>query len=231
LFLEIRKEEPRLVTFSALDLADERLLWHDISFDEKWWVTLSDVAENILLFTVFTDTNNPDRKSVLAYDYERSTIQWWRNNFSLSAVTANTVTGTDTLVSRVVTIDLLSGQDVKEQPVLPMVRNFSVLKPLHYYQDAPHFETVQSFLRSKCGISAVSLIEYLEYGSRIVMSFYVEEPDLANFLIVLNDDGEILFKEKIGEHLQGLGVDTFFIFSGYLIFVKNKSGLASYKFV
>jgi len=39
----------------------------------------------------------------------------------------------------------------------------------------------------------------------------------------------LLLKEKLDEHLKGIGLDTFFVLSGYVFFVKNKVELVCYK--
>jgi len=218
--------------FSALDVSINKFLWRDIIFEEPWWITIAEANGRMLLLTVFHDKNNPDKKSVLGFDFETQKPVWWRNNFALSEITNNHVIGNDlTLAMRSERLDLLTGQPVKDQPDLPLVRNFFVIKPLQYYPGSQHFETLKSFLEEKFRILAVSLIEYLEYESRLIISCYVNENGLANFLFVLNADGQILYSEKIDEGLKGIGVDTFFIFSGCLTFVKNKSVLVSYKMV
>ena len=63
----------------------------------------------------------------------------------------------------------------------------------------------------------------------ILMSVFVKEDELANFLYGFSSDGELIFKETLGENLKGVGLDTFFIYSDHLIFVKNKKELTSYK--
>jgi hypothetical protein len=128
-------------------------------------------------------------------------------------------------------LNLGDGQPSAEESVLPTGQNFLVRKPLQYYPETKHFETVKSFLSLKYGISAISLIEYLEYETLILISCYVAETDLVNYLYVISETGDLLLKEKIGEQLKGLGIDTFFILSGYLIFVKNRNVLVSYKMV
>ena len=75
------------------------------------------------------------------------------------------------------------------------------------------------------------MIEYLEYNSMVFISCYIDRDGLANFLFVLRSDGTVLLEEKLDDQLKGIGLDTFFIFSGYLIFVKNKTRLVSYKVV
>jgi peptidoglycan/LPS O-acetylase OafA/YrhL len=48
-------------------------------------------------------------------------------------------------------------------------------------------------------------------------------------LLVVDESGNMLLQEKLDEQLKGLGVDTFFVLSGCLFFVRNKRHLLSYK--
>lgn len=195
-------------------------------------MSLAEVSGDILLFKVYTDTNNPDRKSILAYDYLKNKIVWWRNNYAISSVNDQYVLGNDTgLGTKFLALRLEDGLPFEDQTIETLKENFLVHKPLQYFQETTHFETIRTFLSARFGITAASAIEYLEYDSLIIMSFYTTEQELANYLMILKDDGEMLLKEKIGEQLKGIGHDTFFVLSGYLIFVKNKRELVSLKLV
>lgn len=233
LFLEIRNSETKRVTFSALQLDTTQWIWKEKSLDESWWINLAAVSSNIALFTVYTDTHNPDKKSVLAFDVTSEKMIWWKNDFSIAFASKTSVTGVDLKFGhKEVSLDLFSGQEiVKERVVLPVQQNFQVIRPFHYQEGSAHFDTVKSFLERKCKISAVFSVEYCEHHALILISVFTEPEDLANYLIVFNSDGEMVMKETLGEHLKGIASDTFFIFSGYLIFVKNKCELVSYKLV
>ena len=61
------------------------------------------------------------------------------------------------------------------------------------------------------------------------MSVFLKDQELANYLYAFDAGGKLLLEEKLGENLKGVGLDTFFIFSRDLIFVKNKNELKSYK--
>ena len=75
-------------------------------------------------------------------------------------------------------------------------------------------------------------LEYLEESSLIFISCYAQsEQGLINDLLVLSTDGEMVLREKLGEQLKGIGQDTFFIYGGSVIFVKNRGELFSYKIV
>jgi hypothetical protein len=71
----------------------------------------------------------------------------------------------------------------------------------------------------------------MEAGDLIIVSVFVKEADLANFLYVFNTGGELLLMEKLGENLKGVGFDTFFVLFGHLIFVRNKHELIVYKII
>ena len=76
LFLEIRNPVDKTVSFSALNLQNNQWLWKDVTFEETWWISLRAIEGDMLLFTIYTDTNNPDKKSVLAYDVMRKEVAW-----------------------------------------------------------------------------------------------------------------------------------------------------------
>lgn len=233
LFLEIRNPDDKTVSFSALNLQNNQWLWKDLVFEEPWWISLRAIEGDILLFTIYTDTNNPDKKSVLAYHVVRKELAWWRNGFSLTSVNRRTVRGVDAkFPGKESILDLFTGQLVAGGDFdLGDSQNFPVIRPFQYEEDTAYFVTVKDFLHSRLGISPVASIEYLEIKDLIMVSVFLKEEGLANYLYVLDADGQVLMTEKLGEHLKGIGLDTFFVFSDKLIFIKNKNELLSYSIV
>jgi hypothetical protein len=185
------------------------------------------------LFTLYTDTNNPDKKTLLAYDVVRNQIAWWNNGFSFSSVNAEYVMGQDSkFPGKDTFLDLFTGYPVAHVEFdLADSQNFPVIRPFQYEEGSAHFDTVRQFFETRWGITPVATVEYLEFESLIIVSVFVNREDLANYLYALSANGEVLMKETLGENLKGVALDTFFIFSGRLIFAKNKNELISYKIV
>jgi hypothetical protein len=232
IFIETREEAKKQVRFSAFSLENRSFLWRELELEEKWWLSLAGVSNDILLLTMYNDSQNPDRKSVIALDLYSGSMVWWRNNFSISEVKDSGVIGTDTSFgAKPLTLNLRDGQPLTNQAVSDRNENFLLQKPLQYLKDSAYFDTVAKFLKERFNLVATEMIEYMEIAEFIVISCYSDPGNLANYLFVLAKDGEVLLSEKIGEQLKGIGIDTFFVFSGYLIFVKNKRALVSYKLI
>jgi Domain of unknown function (DUF4905) len=231
LLLEVRDGGERKTSFSAIDLSSGKLIWTDIVFEERWWVGLDGVQGNVALFSVFTETSNPDRKSLIAYHVGDQKILWWRNDFSLSALGQNCALGISAQYGhREVVLDLLTGNETQFIPPLP--EDGVVKRPVQYFEGHDYFSTVKTFLLSRFNFEAVISLEYLEESSLIFISFYQQgEQGLINDLLVLSADGETVLRENLGEQLKGIGQDTFFIYGGSVIFVKNRGELFSYKIV
>ena len=230
IYLEVRNPKTRTVSFSGIDIVKNEWQFRDVSFEEKRWISLTAVSSGILLFTIYNDSQNPDKKSVLAYSIKSKAIVWWKNNFVISYVGHDYVTGVDMKFGTKETVlDIISGSPKAKDMLIPPRQNFKVIHPLLYQENNPHFETVKTFLTSKTGVSPRFSVEYCEHHALILISAFVGDGDLANYLFVFNSEGELVLKETLGEGLKGIAHDTFFLLAGFLIFVKNKSVLVSYK--
>lgn len=227
--LENRDSEKKEVRFSAFDYRANKFLWKDRMMEEAWWINLSAVSADIILFTLYTETNNPDKKATLAYSVSEAKMIWWNNDFSISAVGDGLVEGfSEKYGKRQVVLNLTNGEKSESRSVEVKTAE-RVVRPQQYMMGHAYFETVQTFFQQKFNLLPVAALEYLEADGLIVVSCYFQENELANYLFVLSVDGTLLLKEKLDERLKGIGLDTFFILSGCLFFVKNKVELVSYK--
>jgi Domain of unknown function (DUF4905) len=106
------------------------------------------------------------------------------------------------------------------------------VQPFQYLDGEPDFETVKNFLTSKRQTTPRLGAEYLEHADRIIISYYTGDPAaFVNRLVIFNSLGECLYQEEIGTNLKGIGINTFFIVSNYLFFVKNKTELVTFRIV
>lgn len=230
LILEVRDTTKKQVSFSAFRFPEGETLWLDKVLEEPWWVNASAIVSNKLVFTVYLDTNNPDKKGILVYDVSTLNLEWWNNDFSLSEVRHQRLIGfASKLGLKSMSLDLQTGKETDDEAPEEITENV-LRRPVQYPEDHEYFKTVQSFLADRFNLSVISALEYLEWEKWIFISYYESDTTgLANYLLVLSVDGEELLREKLDGPVKGIGLDTFFLLGGFLIFVKNKAELVSYK--
>lgn len=233
LILEARNDTRREASFSALDFESNRFLWKDILFEEHWWIGLTAATAEVLLLHLYQGTENPDKKGLMAWHIYDQKKLWQLDNFSFTFVREGKVHGhLSEEGNKVVAVDIMTGRISENNDVeIDRPENILTLKPFLYVESSSYFDTVKSFLAEKLNVKAVAGIEYLEYDSLIFISYHVQQDGLTNFLMVVTIDGNVVLHEILDERLKGLGVETFFILSGCLFFVRNKRELVSYRIV
>jgi hypothetical protein len=231
LILEVRNSDKKRATFSAVNYLTQKFWWKDKLFDEPWWIDLTGVFDDVVFFAIYTDTANPDKKSILACDLFEGKLIWWNNDFSPISISDGQVWGVSSKFgTRNVALSVVTGEEVQRSNSLATFAD-DVIRPQQYLAEHPYFDTVKTFLNQKFNLIPITALEYLEHGSLIFVSCYIQEHGLTNYFFIISDSGQLLLKEKLDEHTKGIGLDTFFIFSGCVFFVKNKVELVSYKMI
>jgi len=99
--------------------------------------------------------------------------------------------------------------------------------PLLYNEDNAHYKTIHGFLEKNHGYKGVGPLEYLEFGTTILISFYIQSgKKYTNMLLVIDEEGTILLTDKLIEAADGVGMATFYICKNKLIYIKNKTSIA-----
>lgn len=227
LFIETRQEAGMNVVYSALDMKDNNFLWKEIAITANWWSGMVAANDNLLYLHEYPDGRNPDPSRLLAYDTDNQKIAWQKPDVRLDAC------GVQALV--VFTkegrnyLDKYSGEKIKIQEELTTIPG-PVVYPQSYTEGGKYHATISAFLASRKGQEVKGHLEYLEYKSHVFISYYISVNErLANFLLVMNENGEEVLFETLASDFIALGWNTFFVCREKLIFIQNKSILHMYE--
>lgn len=231
-FLELRDEERRLVSFSGLHYHSGTYLWKDRSYSERWWLSLLTASDEVLLLQRY-HPDNPDLRSLIALHADSGEIRWSREEFTFERISGGRVYGfTGTEIRSPGSLDLVTGNLMADNSLTDDVKNeiSGALRPFLYQERTPYFTTVRDFLSTNFDHHPEGGVEYLEFNGKVVISYHIKTPDgLTNYLLVIRESGPVLLHEKMAVGLRGLGTDTFFVLSGCLFFVMNGELLLSYQ--
>jgi hypothetical protein len=236
LFVETRDEASRKADFAAIDLSTQKQLWNSLSVKESWWVGLEEAKNGYVILHGYKDIQNPEHMGVFVFDGKTGTSIWENSTYTFVSLNENQLLAYDPSSSEKVfkrfsiadgkELETLSetefgvvSDDIKKQ--VTVIQN-----PLHYTIENMYFDKIAKFVEAYSGLQPETALDYLEYKNKIIVSFYSKVGEkMVNYLLVVNEEGEILYNESIGSELNGIGLDSFFLFKELLIFVKNKKEL------
>lgn len=234
LLVELRSAAELEVVFVCIDLAKNEIIWDDLSFENSWAFNLCEVDNQNIYFTEFEDGEIPEAKAVMAVSIKNKEILWYKEKVTFETIVNNNVVLTDKKNNQYnkIVVDALQGEilekNISDYEAVPV--NSSIILPYTYEEGSPYFNTVSDFLIRNLKISIVKSCDYIEINSYIIIGFYTlnEENKLNNYISLLDNAGNLLFKELIGENLEGIGSETFFIANKYLIYIKHKKEIVTF---
>ncbi|MEO0331662.1 MAG: DUF4905 domain-containing protein [Bacteroidota bacterium] len=207
LFLELRRAEDKQPYFAAVDLTSGELLWKDFTLTTpSGWVTLHGANDKYLVLQAFTDTHNPEKKSYYLVEIATQEVTQSADYSSIASSQVDTEKSAEK-------------------------QNNGIWQPFFYAEDQLYFTTVANFTTSLGLDKPVGGCEYLEYRNYIGIAYYVpteHKGELANYLLIIDQAGEILLHPCLEKSVPQPGLGTFFVVQNQLIVVENKTRLVSY---
>ncbi|MCP4522228.1 MAG: DUF4905 domain-containing protein [Cytophagales bacterium] len=228
LVVEGRNGDEHQVAFYIIDITKGEVINTIKPDDETWWLGIEDVQNGCILLHGYESEQSPVHKGVYCYDALTGQLLWEREDDYFYQKVDDKTIYLATSEQEFLKIETRSGEILEttaESLPLQTQEIKSIGYPLHYDKENSHFETLVKFLIQLQNIEPVNAIEYWESSQHIVISYYIcdEENKLENYLLILSTEGEILFQDCIAESLEGVGLDTFFIYQEKLFFVQKKN--------
>lgn len=213
-------------------------------------IQLSTVIWNVLPvpgkpWVVVEERDETNRKvSFCAIDYQKKEIVWRNNSLpelwwiNLVRVTPSQVllkifeNTSNPDVTHVLALSVAEGKPLDQPIEIEDEHTNELIQPFQYLAGEHDFETVKQFVVGRTQKLPLLGVEYLEHGGFIFISHYFGNPgSFTNVLTCFSSAGNIVWQEEIGTNLKGIGVNTFFVVTDYLFFVKNKSELVTFRIV
>jgi hypothetical protein len=238
LYLELRDEEAHQVSFAAYQMAGKEMLWQHLEFEESWWIGMSVADQDTLILHTFEDSENPEKKSFFALDVNSQQVIWESESLQVMDIKDQKIYGYEkeknNTLYKCFSLHNNTEKKLSKEEALTELQKFSVENkyirhPFHYTENDTYFETVRKFVLEYLNLQAIRGCEYLEYQQLIYISYYIQEnKSLANYLLVIDEEGTLQLHEKLDDQLSQIGLGTFMIIRNQLIFIKRKRELVSY---
>jgi hypothetical protein len=232
--IELRDPAQKTVAWTLLDLAAGRQRWHTTPEATDWWTTLTAFSGNRVCLHNYRYPDVPEPTDLLALSATDGALAWALPGWVY--VREAEVPGTlvvarkqpESIEYRFCTVEAgLVGAPASEvgEPAATGIR-----EPVRYMPRDVYFDVVSSFLGKIAGVPGPIAIDYLESNPYIVFSYYLyEQEKVAQYLLVVNRQREVICHERLSENRQGIGRNTLIWKAGRLVCLRHHNELVSLK--
>ncbi len=233
LILEIRNYENRVVSFAAVDINKQQILWDNLTLKETWWTGIEAVNSGKIIFHGYNHVQYSNHIGMICYDARKQKFLWEEQALVFYRSAGEKIYAqnkNDSFSSVYMELDFKTGEKIRDAEAIEIPEIETNIFPVFYSEIDSNFSRILLFIYKIAKVKAEKAVEYLEYNNHIFISYYLmgEDNKLTNQLLVFNGKAEIVFETILDSNLDGVGIQTFFVYQNQLIFVKYKKTLEIY---
>jgi hypothetical protein len=245
--LEERDAKTKEVFFSCLEIESGRKLFSELQLEEKNWIGIESIYNDLIYFHVYRKPDMPAHKSIIAFDIPSQTILWQNENYVFSFVYSDKVfCYQQRFESRVFfALDYLTGTVVEDfgidVTVINQIREKAdeefwkqnYLFPENFIRTKTGDEEYQKFLQQILLNNVVKgEVSYLKIIDLLLFHYHeISKTNTLNNIFVAVDlsKNKILLKETLDKNLVNLMPESFFVKDNFLFLIVDKTKLFVYK--
>lgn len=204
------------VIFSVYDFNKQTFLILNYAFEESWQLGLLAVHEHKLVLHGFENEFAPTPKNILVFDLAQQKLSWQNYSHTAQAVYKEGIMAYNARIMprKLELLDLNTGSSlgyVKTNEALKQLQNQIILPENKLAENI--WETAQQLI----------------YKDLFIRSLYLKNNSSYTQIIEVYDkENNILLSDILSDDIQKLAEDTFFVWLGKLVYIRNKSEIVSY---
>lgn len=248
LIIEDRDLNSKEVFFNCLSAESGKALFENFQLDEKYWIGIEAVHNDIIFFHKFIQPEMPQHVDIIAFDIKSQKILWDNKGISFLFIKDDKIyaykaifEGRDFFI-----IDLKTGR-VNEIKITPDEINFlhkeslesksyeDYIFPQPYFGDEVLSVEIKNIFTMKKEESAIAgKIDYAVFGEALFFNCHIVQDDgtLNNIFFVFDiEKGKYIFEIILNEKIKSFIPESFFIKNNLLFLLKGKQELFIYKLI
>jgi len=246
LLIETRNTEEKETLFHCLNLTNGKSIFTNQQMDEKYWLGVEAIYNDVILFHKFAKPDMPGHKGIFAFDINTQNILWENENYAFLFILEGNIYAYQERFEgrRYFTIDIETGElveDLGDNPInINNLRDLAnseldysnYIFPEFYYGSTPN-PINDELINSETEILTITgNVEFAQYGNFLLFNYHSKSKNkgLTNTLVVFNlIKKKIILKDILNINLNAFAPDSFFIYKNILILIKEKNRVIVYE--
>ena len=245
--IEERDVKTKEVFFSCLEIESGKKIFNEFQFDEKNWIGIESVYNDMIFFHTYGKPDMPAHKSIIAFDILSKSVIWQNDNYVFSFIYDDKVyCYQQRYESRVFfALDYLTGnvadefgtdaaklQQSKEKAEKNFVKH-NYLFPEYFKRNDDVNEEYQKYLQNVLTNNIIKgEVNYLKIENLLMFNYHeVSKTNTLNNIFTAVDlaKDKILLSETLDKNLVNLMPESFFVKDNFLFLIVDKTKLFVYK--
>ncbi|MDX2196820.1 MAG: DUF4905 domain-containing protein [Cytophagales bacterium] len=224
IIIETRNAATRSASYYGTSLLEPEMYSMRVPFGiDTWWIGIESVNEGVILFHKYDAAQWAQHTGIYAYNYLTNKELWKMTDVAFVSLHATKIiTFNIKDPSKMLCLHLHTG-DVQAQVSFTGSYTQTALTPQIFYPDDEKYGIISNYIFKKTQYLPSHEIQYLEYNSKIFITYtYKKHDKLYENILLLSNEGEILLHKTIHTAMWGSGNGSFFIFEQKLIVICEK---------
>ena len=249
LIVEEREPEKKQAYFNCLALDSGKKLLKDFQLEDKFWVGIEAVRNDIIFFHKFAKPDMPKHRGIFAFDIRNKNVLWENSELIFQFLLKEKLYAfREKFQGRsYVSINPLTGEIIEEvgenYNFINALRNESLIEedskgqmfPEIFETDSLNDNRAENFIKSLRNVFVISgKIEYILKNELLLLSFH-EVSFKGNFNNLFKavdlSTGKYILEEVIAKETSLYLTDSFFVKDDYLFLLFGKTRLQVYKII
>lgn len=237
------------VFFTCMELKSGEMVFQDYQLDEKYWIGIEAVHNDIIYFHKYVKPDMPRHKGIIAVDIFTQKVLWQNEEYNFSFIYKDKIYCMRELFESIVyfTVNYMTGDVIDElgndSIKISSIKSQSDFE--HNYDSYKFSERWDSFSDGAVSIknildrivqseNVVGIVEYVQTENVLMMSLNISENNSLftnSFKAIEVDSENIIFEEKLVEHSKTIMPDSFFLKDNFLFLLKGKTCFDVYSII
>jgi len=218
LFVEVRDDENRQVSFAGIDLDNGPTHFKNLGLPEKWLTGLQGSFNGTLFLHGYQSAQSPAHKGITAIDGVTGAELW--NNY-IDAIHHISINGlivynTQLQPQKLFLADAHTGKYLRSyDAVLDRPIEQHIMVPDIVNHIPAGFELPEGTLSGN--------VHYMEHNSFRIVSLHLLNNGILKQILLISKNGATVYNDLLSEVIQKLQPESFIVYLNKLIYIKNKT--------
>lgn len=205
------------VCFYAYDFVEKAFLMKEKTFEEEWQIGVINVYDGVLYLHSFENEHAPTHKGIIAYDLFHQKIIWENYNSTAENIFIEGIVSYNSRLfpKKLELLNLKTGELIQQLKH----KDLATLSPILNNIKLPI---------NNAKLTGWKTEQELRLNDLHFKAYYTKHDDIINNMIVVYRDDELILEDFLNENIRKLIEDTFFVWLGKLVYIKNKSEIVTY---